>query len=72
LKRHYRRVSIGPDFIVKKDGDILFIEVKVNQSRPKKYQRASFNVAEEHGFKTLIFRPDVQIQIRKDVQLAEC
>lgn len=71
LARDYRRVGIGPDFIVKKDGDIVFVEVKVNQSQPKKHQRTSFKIAKEHGFKTMILRLNVQIHIQKDIQLTE-
>lgn len=70
LARHYSRLGIAPDFIVKKNNDLFFVEVKVNQSEPKKYQRASFQIAQNLGFKTIIVRLNVQIRY-SGIQLTE-
>ena len=71
LVRHSKRVGICPDFIVKKENNIAFIEVKVNQSQPKKYQRTSFKLAKECGFKIMILRINIEINIENDIQLVE-
>ncbi|MGA3190976.1 MAG: hypothetical protein ABSD73_00500 [Candidatus Bathyarchaeia archaeon] len=71
LASHYSRVGIAPDFVVKKDGDLFFIEVKVNQSEPKKYQKASFQIAQKLGFKTLTLRLNVAINIQNDIHITE-
>jgi len=71
LARHYKRVGIGPDFIVKKNDDISFVEAKVNEAQPKKWQKASFQIAKEHGFKTMILRMTIEIFVGEDIQFTE-
>ena len=71
LASHYSRVGIAPDFIVKKDGDLFLLEVKVNRSEPKKYQRASFQIAQRLGFKTMTLRLNVAVNVQSDIHLTE-
>ena len=71
LERHYRNVDIGPDFIAKKDDNLFFINVNVNQAEQKKYKVTSSMIAKEHGFRTMVLRINVQVNIQKDIQLIE-
>lgn len=72
LARKYRRVGIGPDFVVKKEGNVFLVEVKVNESQPKKYQKESLKIAQEYGFRTYVLRLSVGIRIEESsIQLTE-
>jgi len=66
------RRAIGFDFIVRKDSDIFFIEVKVNKSELKKYQRLAANKVKEHGFQALVLRLNLEIEVGNSIQLIEC
>ena len=39
-------MELASYFVVKKDQDLFFIHVKVNQAKPKKYSAASYYIAE--------------------------
>jgi len=71
LERHYRNVDIGPDFIAKKDEKLFFINVNVNQAEQKKHKVTSSMIAKEHGFRTMVLRINVQVNVQKDIQLTE-
>jgi hypothetical protein len=55
--------SIGFDFICKRNSRILFIEVKVNQAELKKYQKHLVEISKEYGFKAMVLRLDVEIEV---------
>ena len=63
--------GIGPDFIVKKDNDFSFVEIKVNQSMLPKYQRICFKIAKRYGFKTFALRVKIESNIPKGICLIE-
>lgn len=64
-------LRVGLDFIVKKDNDFYFVEVKANQSMLSKYQRICFEIAKRCGFKAFILRAKVESNISKDFCLVE-
>lgn len=64
--------AIGFDFVAKKDSNIFFIDVKVNQAKLGKYQKLSSKITKELGFKAMVLRLDVEIEIGKSIQLIEC
>jgi hypothetical protein len=63
LMRDYAYFGLGPDLIVKKDHEMFFVDVIVNQAKPKKYSSASFKIARQHGFRTMCLKLDVEIKI---------
>jgi hypothetical protein len=63
--------GISPDFIVKKNNDFSFVEVKANQSMLSKHQRTCFKIAKRYGFKTFVLRVKVESSISKDFCLIE-
>jgi len=63
LVRHYAYFGIGPDFVVKKNHKVFFVDAIVNQAKPKKHSAASYKIAEEHGFKTMVLKLDVGIKV---------
>ena len=63
--------GVYPDFIVKKNNDFSFVEVKANQSMLSKYQRMCFKIAKRYGFKTFVLRVKVESSISKDFCLIE-
>lgn len=63
--------GVYPDFIVKKNNDFAFVEIKANQSILSKYQRMCFKIAKSYGFKTMVLRVKVESNIPKDIHLAE-
>jgi hypothetical protein len=63
--------GVYPDFIVKKNNDFSFVEVKANQSILSKYQRMCFKIAKRYGFKTFVLRVKVESNIPKDICLIE-
>jgi hypothetical protein len=60
--RDYRHLGIAPDFVVKKDHEVFFVDAIVIQAKPKKYSAASCRIAEEYGFKTMALKLDVRIK----------
>jgi hypothetical protein len=68
---NFKRKGVGPDFIVTKDNDTFFIEVKVNCAELSKNQKTCFKIAKEHGFKTMVLRLQVDNNTSKDIQLTE-
>ncbi len=67
-----KRRAIGFDFIASKGDKIFFIEVKVNQAKVGKYQKLTSNIAKEHGFRAMVLRLNVEIEVGKSIQLVEC
>jgi hypothetical protein len=63
--------GIGPDFIVKKDSDSLFVEVKANTSTLSKYQKMCFKTANNYGFKTMVLTVKVETNQAIDFHLTE-
>ncbi len=63
--------GVYPDFIVKKNNDFSFVEVKANTSVLTKHQRTCFNIAKGYGFKTFVLRVKVESNIPKDICLKE-
>ncbi len=63
--------GVYPDFIVKKNNDFSFVEVKANQSILSKYQRMCFKIAKRYGFRTFVLRVKVESNIPKDICLKE-
>jgi len=61
--RYYAYFGIVPDFIVRKNRKVFFVDAIVNQAKPKKYSAASYKIAEEHGFKTMFIKLDVGIKV---------
>ncbi len=55
--------GFGPDFIVKKNNDFSFVEVKVNQSTLSNPQKACFEIADRYGFKAFVLRVGVSNQL---------
>ena len=66
-----KRRSIGFDFIAKKNDNISFIDVKVNQAELRKYQKLSFKIVREHEFNAMVLRLNVEITIGNSIQLTE-
>ena len=64
-------IRAGLDFIVKKNNDFSFVEIKANQSILSKYQRMCFKIAKSYGFKTTVLRVKVESNIPKDIRLTE-
>ena len=64
-------MRVGSDFIVKKNNDSSFVEVKANTSTLSKYQRMCFKIAKSYGFKTMVLRVKVESNIPKDIRLTE-
>lgn len=64
--------AIGFDFIAKKDDNITFIDVKVNQAELKKYQEFSAEIAKRHDFKAMVLRLNVEIEVKNSIQLIDC
>jgi len=53
-------------------GSVFFVEVKVNESQPKKYQKASLRMAKEYGFRTYVLRLSIGIHVEESsIQLIE-
>jgi len=69
--KNYKQFRYYPDFILNKNNEITFIEVKVNQAEPKKYQKVSFDIAKNYGFKVMIIKLNIIIEIQQDIQLIE-
>jgi predicted GIY-YIG superfamily endonuclease len=63
LARDYTRFGICPDFIVKKNHDVFFVDAIANQAETKKYSSVSYRIAEEHGFKTMCLMLDVRFKV---------
>ena len=63
LFRNYAYFGIGPDFVVKINNEIMLIDVIVKQAKPKKYSEASYQIAEQYGFRTLVLKLDVEIKV---------
>jgi Holliday junction resolvase-like predicted endonuclease len=63
--------GVYPDFIVKKNNDFSFVEIKANTSTLSKYQRMCFKIAKSYGFKTMVLRVKVESNIPKDIHLTE-
>jgi hypothetical protein len=70
-EKNFTRRGIGPDFIVKRNGDIAFVEVKVNEAELTKYQRACFKILKKYGFKTFVLKIAIVLDIRKEINLEE-
>jgi hypothetical protein len=64
-------MRVGLDFIVKKNNNFSFVEVKANQSMLSKHQRMCFKIAKRYGFKTFVLRVKVESSISKDFCLIE-
>ena len=45
-----------PDFILEKDGKLLFVEVKGANDEVSKFQRQTFNLLVEHGFPIFLWK----------------
>jgi hypothetical protein len=63
LLSNYRYFGIGSDFVVKKNNEGYFVDVVVNQAEPKKFSKTSYQIAKEHGFKTMVLKLDVEIKV---------
>lgn len=61
--RSYTYFGMGSDFVVKKNNEAYFVDVVVNQAEPKKFSKTSYQIAKEHGFKTMVLKIDVRIKI---------
>ena len=70
-RKYWMGVRVGLDFIVKKNNDFSFVEVKANQSMLSKHQRMCFEIAKRYGFKTFVLRVKVESSISKDFCLIE-
>jgi hypothetical protein len=65
------RGGISPDFIVRK-GDVLsLIEVKANTSKPTVYQNMCFELAKNHGIRSMILKVTVESRAIKEMKLLE-
>jgi hypothetical protein len=69
--RKYGILGVGLDFIVKRNNDFSFVEVKANQSTLSKHQRMCFKIAKSYGFKTMVLKVKVESNIPKDFCLTE-
>jgi len=58
LVRYYAYFGIGSDFVVKKNHEVCFLDVIVNQAEPKELIKDSYRIAKEHGFKTMVLKLD--------------
>jgi Holliday junction resolvase-like predicted endonuclease len=69
--KNFTRRGVGPDFVVKKDNAVTFVEVKVNEADLTKYQKVCFKIAKSHGFRTMVLRVKVEQNLPKDIRLTE-
>jgi|WetSurMetagenome_2_1015567.scaffolds.fasta_scaffold07177_4 hypothetical protein len=67
-----RRGGISPDFIVKKDGALSMIEIKVNTSKPTIYQKMCFELAKKHGINSMVLNVNVEARMAKELKLSKC
>jgi len=63
LVRYNTYFGIGSDFVVKKNHEVYFVDVRVNQAEPKKFSKNSYRIAKEHGFKTMVLKLDVEVKV---------
>jgi hypothetical protein len=70
LSRDYDYFGIGPDFVVKKNREVKFVQYIINQAEPKKYSNESLFLAKKYGFQTIILKLDVDVKVG-NVVLAE-
>jgi Holliday junction resolvase-like predicted endonuclease len=66
-----KRRAIGFDFIARKNDNIFFIDVKVNQAELRKYQKFSCKIVRELGFNAMVLRLNVEITIGNKIQLTK-
>ena len=59
-------LRVGLDFIVKKDNDFSFVEVKSNKSMLSKDQRMCFKIATRYGFEAFVLKVKVEPNHFKD------
>lgn len=67
----YQVGGVTPDFIVKKNNDFFIVEVKANISMPTKHQRMCFEMAKRYGFKAMVLRVTVELNVAKEIRLSE-
>jgi len=63
LVRYNTYFGIGSDFVVKKNNEVYFVDVIVNQAEPKKFSKNSYKIARELGFKTKVLKLDIEIKV---------
>ena len=61
--------GVYPDFIVKKNNEFSIIEVKSNTSMPTKHQLRCFELAKTYGFKSMVLRVIVELNVVKEISL---
>jgi len=66
-----KRRSVGFDFMARKNNNIFFIDVKVNQAQLRKYQKLSSKIVKECGFNAMVLRLNVEITIGNSIKFAE-
>jgi len=67
-----KRREVGFDYIARKNNNIFFIDVKVNQAELRKYQKLSSKIVKEHGFNAMVLKLNVEIKIGNSIQFIEC
>jgi hypothetical protein len=63
--------GVSPDFIVKKNNEFSFVEIKANTSQLPKGQRICFEIAKKHGFKAMVLRVIVESNPVKEISFTE-
>jgi len=63
LVRYNTYFGIGSDFVVNKNHEVYFVDVRVNQAEPKKFSKNSYRIAKEHGFKIMVLKVDIEIKV---------
>jgi len=68
IRVHSSSLRVGFDFIAKKDSEVFLVEVKANESELTRYQKEILDLGKKNGFKGIIVRPKIRIEISSRVE----